>query len=282
MAIPWWRNDVNIEDDLVEEVVRVIGYDAVPTVMLSTPIPFHSPSPAITLREEVRDLLAAGGMQEAINYPLVSQEMLDRIPSSGEVATPVRLANPMSATHEFLRPTLQAGLLTNLAANQSQGPGPFRLFEAGGSSCPQRRPAGRSGGGSGRAGRTAAEKGHGWHRRMAAAAWTSMTPRACWSGCWSVWASAPSGSRVSITSTRRAAAPWSRQEERSWDSPARSTPAIRGRFGLDFDAVAGSSCGCRPCWRQCRIRAAFRVPAPLPGATRDLALIVPAEVSAGR
>ncbi len=131
VAIPWWRNDVNIEDDLVEEVVRVIGYDAVPTVMLSTPIPFHSPSPAIALREEVKDLLAAGGMQEVINYPLASMELLERaVPTDGN-ATPVRIANPMSATHEYLRPTLHSGLLATLAANQSYGPGPFRLFEAG-------------------------------------------------------------------------------------------------------------------------------------------------------
>ena len=77
VTIPWWRNDVNIEDDLVEEVVRIIGYDAVPTVMLSTPIPFHSPSRSIALREEVSDLLAAGGMQEVINYSLASMDLIE-------------------------------------------------------------------------------------------------------------------------------------------------------------------------------------------------------------
>ena len=138
VVIPWWRNDVNIEDDLVEEVVRVIGYDAVPTAMLSAPIPFHSPSPGIALREEVKDLLAAAGMQEVINYPLVSAELLARIPADtgdgadvGDGAAALRVANPMSAAHEYLRTTLQAGLLATLAANQSRGAGPFRLFEAG-------------------------------------------------------------------------------------------------------------------------------------------------------
>ena len=133
VSIPWWRNDVNIEDDLVEEVVRIIGYDAVPTVMLSTPIPYYNPSPASELRElreRVKDLLAAGGMQEVINYPLVSQDMLERVIPAEDNA-PMRLANPMSSTHEFLRPTLQSGLLATLASNQSYGPGPFRLFEAG-------------------------------------------------------------------------------------------------------------------------------------------------------
>ena len=131
VAVPWWRNDVNIEDDLVEEVVRIIGYDSVPTVMLSTPIPYYSPVPAIALRDEIKDLLAAGGLQEVINYTLVSSELLERVGPAGEGALPMRVANPMSSTHEILRPTLQPGLLSTLAANQSSGPGPFRLFEAG-------------------------------------------------------------------------------------------------------------------------------------------------------
>ena len=131
VAIPWWRNDVNIEDDLVEEVIRTIGYDEVPTVMLSTPIPFHSPSPAIALRDEVKDLLAAGGMQEVINYSLASMELIERISAVDEAEPPVRIANPMSSTHEYLRPTLHSGLLATLALNQSYSDGSFRFFEAG-------------------------------------------------------------------------------------------------------------------------------------------------------
>ena len=135
VEIPWWRNDVNIEDDLVEEVVRIIGYDAVPTVMLATPIPFHSATPALALRDEVKDLLAEGGMQEVINYTLVSEELLERLAmeggEDGSGPSPMRIANPMSSTHEILRPTLQAALLQTLAANQSTGQGPHRYFEAG-------------------------------------------------------------------------------------------------------------------------------------------------------
>ncbi len=130
VTVPWWRNDVNIEDDLVEEVVRTIGYDAVPTVMLSTAIPFHPPTPAISLRDEIKDLLAAGGMQEVINYSLISADQLSRLDLGGKSATTMRIANPMSTTHEYLRPTLQTGLLGTLASNQSGGAGSYRFFEA--------------------------------------------------------------------------------------------------------------------------------------------------------
>ena len=131
VTIPWWRNDVNIEDDLVEEVVRIIGYDAVPTVMLSTPIPYYTPTPAIALREEIKDLLASGGLQEVINYTLVSAELLERVAEPGEAIPSMQVANPMSSTHEILRPTLQPGILATLASNQSTGSGPFRFFEVG-------------------------------------------------------------------------------------------------------------------------------------------------------
>ena len=131
VTIPWWRNDVNIEDDLVEEVVRIIGYDAVPTVMLSTPIPYYTPTPAIALREEIKDLLASGGLQEVINYTLVSAELLERVAEPGEAMPSMQVANPMSSTHEVLRPTLQPGILATLASNQSTGSGPFRFFEVG-------------------------------------------------------------------------------------------------------------------------------------------------------
>ena len=131
VTIPWWRNDVNIEDDLVEEVVRIIGYDTVPTVMLSTPIPYFTATPAIALRDEIKDLLASGGLQEIINYTLVSAELLERVLEPGEAVPPMQVANPMSSTHQILRPTLQPGILATLASNQSSGAAPFRFFEAG-------------------------------------------------------------------------------------------------------------------------------------------------------
>ena len=70
-------------------------------------------------------------MQEVINYTLVSEELLARLGGGEEETALMRIANPMSSTHEILRPTLQAALLQTLAANRSTGEGPFRFFEAG-------------------------------------------------------------------------------------------------------------------------------------------------------
>jgi phenylalanyl-tRNA synthetase beta chain len=129
--VPYWRADIGIEEDLVEEVVRIIGYDAVPTTTLSSSIPYQTPSPQPVLRDRVRDLLAASGMQEVINYPLVTLQDLEQVEQLDRLHLPMAVANPMSASHQYLRPTLHASLMATLAANQGHGVGPFRLFEAG-------------------------------------------------------------------------------------------------------------------------------------------------------
>ena len=131
VTVPYWRNDVNIEEDLVEEVVRTIGYDLVPTTMLSSPIPFQQPVPVMGLRDQIKDLLASEGIQEVINYPLVTLQQLDQVEQLDPANLPMRVTNPMSADREYLRTTLRASLLATLAANQGHGAGPFRLFEAG-------------------------------------------------------------------------------------------------------------------------------------------------------
>ncbi len=282
VAIPWWRNDVNMEDDLVEEVVRVIGYDAVPTVMLSAPIPFHSPSPEIALRDEVKDLLAAGGMQETINYPLVSQEMLDRIPSFEGAPVPMRLANPMSAAHEFLRPTLQAGLLANLSANQSQGPGPYRLFEAGRVFLP-------------RPGDLPDEV------ELVVAVQAGQRDEASWhhlseSGGMDFYDA--KGMVEWLLHRLGIRAAWEPGEHPVYQ-PGRCAaikaggtklgfageihPLIRERFGLDFGVVAGFELRLPSLLEALPESERNFTPLPrFPSATRDLALIVPADVPAGR
>ena len=131
VTVPYWRNDVNIEEDLVEEVVRTIGYDSVPTTMLASPIPFQQPVLIMGLRDRVKDLLAAAGIQEVINYPLVTLQQLEQVEHLDLTAPPLRVANPMSSDREYLRTTLRASLLGTLAANQGHSVGPFRLFESG-------------------------------------------------------------------------------------------------------------------------------------------------------
>jgi phenylalanyl-tRNA synthetase beta chain len=133
-TVPAWRADITIEEDLVEEIARVIGYDRIPTTMLSTPIPLSQPDPSRELKEDVRDLLAAAGLQEVINYSMVSGQSIEVTKGSGngdKEPELLRAANPMSPEHEYLRTTLKPGLLKSLATNQRHDNVPQWYFEVG-------------------------------------------------------------------------------------------------------------------------------------------------------
>ena len=135
---PYWRSDIAIEEDLIEEVIRIIGYDEVPTTMLSSPIPYHRSDAMTTLKDDLRDALAAAGMQETISYPLVGPDELAKLGNRvADYQQLLRVANPMSAEQDVLRPTLTASILNTLAYNRGHNHGGFRLFELGRAFIPQ-------------------------------------------------------------------------------------------------------------------------------------------------
>jgi len=132
VRVPYWRTDVRIPDDVAEELARIIGYDELPTTTLSGVIPPATPQPARELRERVRDILAAAGMQEVICYSLTDRESLAKVLSPEELSAhpPLRVSNPMSRQQEYLRTTLRASLLETLAANlRHRQAGMVALFE---------------------------------------------------------------------------------------------------------------------------------------------------------
>ncbi len=128
VTVPYWRMDVAIEDDLIEEVVRTKGYDWVPTTTLGGRLPAFEPQPMITLKEAVRDHLAAAGLDEVVTYPLTNLNLAD---DSRYGIPPVRLSNPLSSEMAELRLSLRDSLLRTLAANQRNVDGGVRLFEVG-------------------------------------------------------------------------------------------------------------------------------------------------------
>ncbi|HEU4759705.1 MAG TPA: phenylalanine--tRNA ligase subunit beta [Dehalococcoidia bacterium] len=131
VRVPYWRTDVTIADDVIEEVARIMGYDQLPTTLLRGELPPAWPQPARDLREHVRDVLAGAGFQEVITYSLTDLETLGRVLDPEELATnrPLRLANPLSREQEYARTTLRHSLLDALAANVRGRPDLLALFE---------------------------------------------------------------------------------------------------------------------------------------------------------
>ena len=128
---PYWRSDISIEEDIIEEIARIIGYDTIPTTMLSSSLPHHVPQPLTELKESIKDCLVSAGMRETLSYPLTTLELLERANIPGDL-TPLRIANPMSREFEFLRTSLRGSILKTLSDNtRTTLKDGARLFEIG-------------------------------------------------------------------------------------------------------------------------------------------------------
>jgi len=129
---PYWRTDIAIEEDVIEEVARTIGYDAVPEIALAGRVPASIEEPDRAVREEIRDLLVRAGLQETISYSLVSHELLEQVGAvGGDLPEPMHTVNPMSREQEFMRTSLRGSILRSAATGLRQPPGRVALFEMG-------------------------------------------------------------------------------------------------------------------------------------------------------
>ncbi len=131
VRVPYWRTDVSIADDVVEEIARIIGYDQLPTTRLHGELPVTWPQPRRELRGRVADILATTGMQEVVTYSLTTLERLRKVLGPEHLAAhpPLRIANPISQEQEYVRTSLRASLLTALADNVRHSDDLTALFE---------------------------------------------------------------------------------------------------------------------------------------------------------
>ncbi|MBB5704734.1 phenylalanine--tRNA ligase subunit beta [Sphingopyxis panaciterrulae] len=128
VAVPSWRRDMDGPADVVEEVARIHGFDAIP----STPLPRTDgvAKPTATaeqlLERRLRRAAAAAGFHEAVTWSFVSER--EAAPFGGGAWS---LANPISEELKVMRPSLLPGLLSAAARNVHRGADSIRLFEIG-------------------------------------------------------------------------------------------------------------------------------------------------------
>jgi phenylalanyl-tRNA synthetase beta chain len=128
VTAPSARFDIEIEEDLIEEVARIYGYDEIPEAPVSGELaPGTSTGHRVSLAR-VRESLCSAGYQEAINYSFVDQKQLEAVHHGDQVLV---LANPLSSDMDVMRTTLLPGLLTSLARNIRRQQPRARLFETG-------------------------------------------------------------------------------------------------------------------------------------------------------
>ncbi len=127
VTAPSSRFDIQIEEDLVEEVARIFGYDEIPEAPVSGELSPQGSGHRVSLAR-VRENLCGSGYQEAINYSFVDRKHLDAVHHGEQV---LALANPLSSDMDVMRTTLLPGLLTSLARNLRRQQSRVRLFESG-------------------------------------------------------------------------------------------------------------------------------------------------------
>jgi phenylalanyl-tRNA synthetase beta chain len=129
---PSWRPDLTDPADLVEEVVRLAGYDDVPSVLPTAP-PGRGLTDVQRRRRGIGRALAEAGYVEAPAYPFVAESVFDALglPEDDARRQVVIVRNPLSEEEPALRTTLLPGLLATLARNLSRGQRDLALFEHG-------------------------------------------------------------------------------------------------------------------------------------------------------
>ncbi|PZQ23359.1 MAG: phenylalanine--tRNA ligase subunit beta [Sphingopyxis macrogoltabida] len=128
VSVPSWRRDVDAAPDIVEEVTRMTGFDAVESVALPRSEGVARPTATAEqmLERRVRRAAAASAFQEAVTWSFVSER--EAAPFGGGAWN---LANPISEELKIMRPSLLPGLLSAAARNQNRGAAGIRLFEIG-------------------------------------------------------------------------------------------------------------------------------------------------------
>jgi phenylalanyl-tRNA synthetase beta chain len=124
---PTWRPDLTGAAELIEEVLRLEGYDTIPVVLPAAPAG-RGLTPEQRLRRTASRALAATGLVEVVTPPFVGEQSLEAL--GGGMVCP-RLANPLSAEEALLRPSLLPGLLAVVSRNVGRGLTDVAVFETG-------------------------------------------------------------------------------------------------------------------------------------------------------
>ena len=128
---PAWRSDIETEADLAEEVLRLYGYDAIPSTLPKGETMLGERSKAQLFRDRAKETLVGMGFYEALNYSFVSPKWLGHMNfEEGDWRLdPLPLRNPLGEDTSVMRTTLAPSMLSALSTNFSRGNAEVKLFE---------------------------------------------------------------------------------------------------------------------------------------------------------
>ncbi len=129
-VVPPHRRDIEIEEDVIEEICRVRGYESLPPRLPASVMPSYRPDPR-RFEDTVRDILSGRGLAEVVTHGLIAPMDHSRLGLAADDAATIRVANPVTSDHSELRRHLLPGLVGVLARNERQRWPDIAIFEIG-------------------------------------------------------------------------------------------------------------------------------------------------------
>lgn len=129
--IPAFRQDMDSEADIAEEVLRMYGYDHIPSTLMNAVTMAGKRSDAMAFNDRVKAHLIGQGMFEILNYSFVSPRWIENLnlPQGDARLNGVTLRNPLGEDSSTMRTTMVPSMLSTIAANLNRGNDEGRLFE---------------------------------------------------------------------------------------------------------------------------------------------------------
>ncbi len=124
---PFWRTDIEIAEDIVEEVGRLYGFDHLPLELPKRDLTPTQKDSMLTFKQRVRSILAAAGANEVLTYSFVHGNLMEKVGQNPEQA--FQLSNAISPELQYYRMSLTPSLLDKVHMNIKAGYGKFALFE---------------------------------------------------------------------------------------------------------------------------------------------------------
>ena len=125
--VPFWRNDLHIKEDLIEEVGRLNGYDNIALQLPARTFKAAKKAKIDLLQSEIREILTAGGANEILTYSFIHGDLLEKVDQDSQNS--YKIVNSISPDLQYYRQTLTPSLLSKVSQNIRAGFGEFAIFE---------------------------------------------------------------------------------------------------------------------------------------------------------
>ncbi len=125
---PSFRFDIEIEEDLIEEVARIYGFDNIPDVAPIVPAVMLPTEETVRSEHTMRQVMASQGYQEVVNFSFVERDWEEKLMGNKD---PIALLNPIASQLAVMRSGLIAGLVANIVYNTKRKQNRVKVFELG-------------------------------------------------------------------------------------------------------------------------------------------------------